>query len=91
MQRSASSCSGEPAKRLRRSIVAASSSPKAGIARVLLKLHEEGLLAEGVIDSQNEDSIKMSLGKAVGEIAAVRTPWGPLVQEMVLATDPPTK
>ena len=95
MQKSTARSSKEPsdqrAKRVRRSLVGASSAPKAGIARVLLLLHQEGYLSEGLIDTENEHSVRKAIGKAAGEISAFQTPWGPLVQEMELPTDPPTK
>lgn len=91
MKRHTSHLSEDESKRLRRSMVASSSCPKAGIAQILLKLHQEGLLADGFIDNANEDAVRKSLGKAVGELAAARTPYGPLVQEMELDTTPPAR
>jgi len=91
MKRSISSSSQEHAARARRSIVAASSCSKAGIARILLILHNEGFLADGMVDNSGEDSMRKLLGKSVDEVATIQTPFGPLVQEMDIDTDPPTK
>ena len=87
------SCSDDKRSRVERSVLATSSCSKAGLARILLKLHSEGCLIEGVVSSASatESSIRQSIIKSVKARADEHTPFGPLIQEMELPTTPPTK
>ena len=91
MKRSLSSSSREGIDRVNRSLLAETSCPTAAISRLLLILHEEGLLAEGFIETPTEGSVRKRLKKSSEDLARTETPFGPLVQTMELPSDPPTK
>lgn len=87
-----SSCDGPRAAKVHRALLAtASSCPKVGIARILLALHKEGLLDEGLVPRADENAVRKSIGKSAAELAVAVTPFGPLVQSIDLPTTPAFK
>ena len=76
---------------LEQTLLAESSCSKSALARVLLKLHNQGCLVEGVVRSADARSIRRDLGEAAKALANYVTPFGCLLQSMVLNTQPPLK
>ena len=91
MNSGASSSSDTRAKRLKadRRLVAISSAPKSAIASILAQLHADGELADGSLRGSSTESVRKHLGRSVAALADTPTPYGPLVQNMVLPTSPP--
>ena len=80
-----SSSSSNVAKRHKaeRACLAASSAPKAVLARILLTLHAQGCLVEGIVsDDDDESKLRKDIAKAAQDIGAESTPFGPIVQTM---------
>ena len=70
-------------------MLASSGCTKSGIARILLVLHSAGALAEGVVDVATTEHIRKDIAKSALEVASASTPFGPVLQEITLPTDPP--
>jgi hypothetical protein len=78
-------------RKLEQSLVAETSCSKSAIARILLRLHREGALHDGVLEHRNERGIRGNLQKAVNDLANRMTPFGPVLQSMTLECSPPLK
>ena len=83
--------SAEARAKLNRSLLAKSGCTKSGIARMLLVLEAAGALAEGVLDAATADHIRRDVGRAAKTMAKANTPFGPVIQEIVLPTTPAFK
>jgi len=78
-------------RRVELCLLAEASVSKSALARVLQKLHAEGCLVKGTIRSSDSRSIRRDLSEAGKALANVVTPFGCLVQTMVLNTPVPLK
>ena len=77
-------------RQIERSCLAATSCPKATLARLLLALHSQGALASGLIDDDSdEDSIRKSIAASASELGNRMTPFGCVVQRMTIEITPP--
>ena len=90
MKRSSGSGDG-PAKRaqVERKLMAKTSVPKSHIGKILSILREEGMLADHAEWTDDAEHNRKSLRKSLEDNSAIRTPYGPLVQTMMVPTQPP--
>ena len=72
--------------------LAASSASKAAISRILLALHAQGCLIDGIVDENaSENSLRLEIGTAVKTLGDEATPFGKVMQTIQLETDSPGK
>ena len=76
-------------RKITQSLLAETSSSKSSIARILMRLYEQGALIDGAIREPNARAIRHDLTTAAREMGRIRTPFGPIVQTMPLNTTPP--
>ena len=69
-------------------LLASASCTKTALAKILVTLHEEGLLSSDVIGNTNEGSVRASVTKRAASLASEATPYGPCVQHMNLGGKP---
>ena len=82
-------CSDAKRAQVERRLVANGAVSKSAIARLLATLKAEGLLADGMVTSSSANETRKHVGKSVGDVASTVTPYGPIVQQMVLPCAPP--
>jgi len=71
-----------------RLIMNAGACSKSTLAKVLHSSHEQGLLANGMVDG-SVDKTRKSLGVAAAGLGKQETPFGRVIQHMTLNTSPP--
>ena len=81
--------SDEQRAKVERRLVARTSVPKSSIAKILVELHAHGMLADGVLGNTNENEVRKHISKAVAANADEVTPYGPVMQTIVLDAQPP--
>ena len=83
---------GTKRRRLERSCMAVASCPKVALARILMTLHSEGCLVDGLIDDgEDEDTIRKHIASSAAQLGEEQTPFGTVVQTMMLNISPPFK
>jgi hypothetical protein len=78
-------------RKLEQSLCAETTCSKSAIARILLRLQRSGALIDGVLEHDNVKGIRSNLQKAVSDLANRMTPFGPVLQSMMLECTPPLK
>lgn len=74
----------ERMQKIHRRLASVTSAPKVAIASLITQMYAAGLLKEG-FGSASKGAERKKLGRATAKVANMATPYGPLVQSMVLS------
>ena len=89
MASSSSTAAAGKRRRVDQALLAETSCSKSAIARILMKLHENGVLVDGALRDSSFRSLRGDLGRSAQALADGNTPFGPVLQSTTLPCRPP--